>query len=201
MPSSWSTAAQLSSFVTAASPGARSTACSNVSEKAVTQPWSRAPGDRTLARTRLQTGSRPRSCGSEPSCWRQVTTAVPRPFLHHRTERVDNLPLVATVWRILKRNGLITAQPHKRPRSSFIRFQAQLANQTWQVDSTPWQLEDGTPLEILNFLDDHPRLLLACTAFPTVKASDVVHPLYSAANEFGLPASLLSDNAAVFTAR
>src|ERR1700730_8890724 len=31
-------------------------------------------------------------------------------------------PSVATIWRILARRGLITPQPHKRPRSSFIRF-------------------------------------------------------------------------------
>ena len=125
----------------------------------------------------------------------------PQTILHHLAGRVDKLPSASTVWRILKRKGLITPQPHKRPRSSFIRFEAQLPNETWQVDSTPWQLQDGTPLEILNFLDDHSRLLLASLAFLTVKASDVVHAFHSAANEFGLPASLLSDNAAVFTAR
>ncbi len=38
------------------------------------------------------------------------------------------LPSVSTVWRILRRNGLITPQPRKRPRSSFIRFHAQLPN-------------------------------------------------------------------------
>jgi transposase InsO family protein len=35
----------------------------------------------------------------------------------------------------------------------------------------------------------------------TVKSADPVHALYSASNTFGLPASLLSDNAAVFTGR
>ena len=125
----------------------------------------------------------------------------PQTILHQLAECVDKPPSVSTVWRILKRHGLITPQPHKRPRSSFIRFEASLPNETWQVDSTPWQLADGRPLEILNFLDDHSRLLLASTAFPTVKAGDVVHAFHAAANEFGLPASLLSDNAAVFTAK
>lgn len=74
------------------------------------------------------------------------------------------------MWRILKRNGLITPQPQKRPRSSFIRFVAKLPNETWQVDATPWQLADGRPVEILNFEDDHSRLFLASLAFPTVRA-------------------------------
>jgi transposase InsO family protein len=108
---------------------------------------------------------------------------------------------VATIWRILKRNGLITAQPQKRPRSSFIRFVAQLPNETWQVDATPWQLADGRPVEILNFEDDHSRLFLASRAFSSIRAGDVVDTFHAAAREYDLPASLLSDNAAVFTGR
>src|SRR3989449_2023407 len=127
--------------------------------------------------------------------------AGPETIAHHLLGRVEKVPSVATVWRILKRNGLITPQPHKRPRSSFIRFEAKLPNETWQLDSTPWQLADGSPVEILNFLDDKSRVALASTSFPTLKASDVVRVFYSASNTFGLPASLLSDNAAVFTAR
>ena len=125
----------------------------------------------------------------------------PQTILHHLIGRVAELPSAATVWRILKRNGLITPQPHKRPRSSFVRFEAQLPNETWQVDATPWQLADGTAVELLNLEDDHSRLFLNSTAFATIKAVDVVKVFYSASNRFGLPASLLSDNAAVFTAK
>jgi hypothetical protein len=78
---------------------------------------------------------------------------------------------------------------------------AKLPNETWQVDATPWQLADGRPVEILNFEDDHSRLFLASRAFPTVRAGDVVDTFHAAAREFDLPASLLSDNAAVFTGR
>jgi len=127
--------------------------------------------------------------------------AGPETIAHHLIGSVSKLPSVATIWRILKRNGLITPQPHKRPRSSFIRFEAKLPNETWQLDATPWQLADGSAVEILNFLDDKSRLALASTGFPTVKAADVVRVFHSASNTFGLPASLLSDNAAVFTAR
>src|SRR5713226_2627647 len=127
--------------------------------------------------------------------------AGPETIAHHLKGQVDKLPSVATVWRILKRNGLITPQPHKRPKSSFIRFEAQLPNETWQLDATPWQLADDSPVEILNFLDDKSRVALASQALLTVKAADPVHVFHSASNTFGLPASLLSDNAAVFTAR
>ncbi len=122
-------------------------------------------------------------------------------ILHHLQGRVRTTPSAATIWRILKRQGLITPQPHKRPRNSFIRFEAKLPNETWQIDSTPWLLADGSPVEILNLLDDHSRLLLASITFRTVKAGDVVHAFHRAADEFGAPASMLTDNAAVFTGR
>ncbi|TMG62831.1 MAG: IS481 family transposase [Chloroflexi bacterium] len=127
--------------------------------------------------------------------------AGPQTILYHLARQSRGGPSAATIWRILKRNGLITAQPHKRPRSSFIRFVAKLPNETWQLDSTPWQLADGTPVEILNLLDEHSRIGLASTCFLTVKALDVVRVFRTASNTFGLPASLLSDNAAVFTGR
>jgi transposase InsO family protein len=127
--------------------------------------------------------------------------AGPDTIAHYLIGQVERVPSVATVWRILKRNGLIVPQPHKRPKSSFIRFEAQLPNETWQLDSTPWQLTDNSPVEILNFIDDKSRVALASKALVTVKSADPVHVLHSASNTFGLPASLLSDNAAVFTGR
>jgi len=127
--------------------------------------------------------------------------AGPQTILHHLQGRFDQPPSAATVWRILKRKGLIRPQPHKRPRSSFVRFEAQLPNETWQCDATPWQLAHGSPVEILNLLDDHSRLFLGSTAFQTVKAADVVEAFFAASDSYGLPASFLSDNAAVFSGR
>lgn len=120
---------------------------------------------------------------------------------YHLQSRLQEVPSVTTIWRILKRQGLVTPEPHKRPRASFIRFEAQLPNETWQVDCTPWQLAGGRPVEILNFIDDKSRLALACNCFRTVKGLDVVQVFYAAASTFGLPASLLSDNGAIFTGR
>src|SRR5207253_6050946 len=104
---------------------------------------------------------------------------------------------VTTICRILHRHGLITPQPHKPPRSSFIRFEAQLPNELWQTDATHWTLAGGATVEILNLIDDHSRLALASVAFPTVKAADVAEAFFTAARAYGLPAALLSDNGAV----
>jgi transposase InsO family protein len=121
---------------------------------------------------------------------------------YHLAKDTSGLPTpsISTIWRILKRQGLITPEPQKRPRSSLIRFEADLPNETWQTDITHWQLAGGEHAEILNLIDDHSRLFLASEAYTTVKAKDVVDSFHKAASLHGLPASLLSDNGAVFTA-
>jgi len=125
----------------------------------------------------------------------------PQTIAHHLRLQHPDVPSVATIWRILKRHGLITPQPHKRPRSSFVRFEAALPNQMWQSDFTHWQLADGSGVEILNYLDDHSRLLLACNAFTTVKGADVVESFHLAGTTHGYPAALLTDNGAVYSGK
>jgi len=118
----------------------------------------------------------------------------------HLAERFEQVPSVSTIWRVLKREGLVVSQPQKRPRSSLIRFEAELPNEMWQADVTHWTLAGAGHAEILNMLDDHSRLFLASRAFPTVKAADVVDVFRMAIALHGAPASLLCDNGAVFTA-
>src|SRR5262249_8222445 len=117
---------------------------------------------------------------------------------YHLAQHGKDVPSVSTIWRILRREGLIIAQPQKRPLCSRIRFEADLPNQMWQADITAFQLASGEVIEILNLIDDHSRLHLGCDAYRRVKAADVVASFHKAAQLHGLPASLLSDNAAVF---
>jgi transposase InsO family protein len=93
---------------------------------------------------------------------------------------------------------LVVPEPRKRPRCSLLRFEAQLPNEMWQADITAWQLADGRSVEILDLIDDHSRLHLGCDAYERVRAADVVASFHKAAELHGLPASLLSDNGAVF---
>jgi transposase InsO family protein len=118
---------------------------------------------------------------------------------HHLQLRFGASPSRPTIWRILKASGLIIPQPHKRPKSSWIRFEAQLPNEMWQADSTHWQLADGSDVEILNLIDDHSRFCLASLAHPTIKAADVLEAFTTAGQSYGYPARLLTDNAAVFS--
>jgi len=118
---------------------------------------------------------------------------------HHLREAGLEPPSMASIWRTLRRHHLITPQPHKRPRSSFIRFEAALPNEMWQSDVTHWHLAEGTGVEILNYLDDHSRYAFRSVAFPTVKAADVVEVFFDAGEAYGFPASLLTDNGAVYS--
>ena len=122
----------------------------------------------------------------------------PHTIAHHLALRTEDVPSVATIWRVLKRHGLITPQPQKRPKASFIRFAAQLPNELWQADTTHWHLADGSGVEILNCIDDHSRLLLVSDTFVTVKAADVVYSFAAAWTTYGLPAAVLTDNGAIF---
>jgi transposase InsO family protein len=110
-------------------------------------------------------------------------------------------PSTSTIRRILHTAGLITPEPRKRPKSSYLRFEAAQPNETWQSDFTHWRLADGTDIEILNWLDDHSRFLLSCTAHRPVTGDDVVTTFLATTEEHGIPASTLTDNGRVYTAR
>src|SRR5438270_1236891 len=110
-------------------------------------------------------------------------------------------PAPATISRILTRAGMVSPQPRKRPRSSYLRFEMAQPNEMWQSDFIHWRLADGGDVEILNWLDDHSRYLLSCTAHQPVTGDDVVAVLLQNVDEYGAPASTLTDNGSVYTSR
>jgi transposase InsO family protein len=121
--------------------------------------------------------------------------------IHYHLSLTDPCPpSVSTIWRILKRRGFVTPQPHKRPKSSYISFEALLANEMWQSDVTFFELRGGTKIEIVNFLDDFSRVCVASKVVAVTSAPDVVATLYEAGRVWGLPASLLTDNGCIYTA-
>lgn len=110
-------------------------------------------------------------------------------------------PAESTISRILTRAGLVTPTPKKRPKSSIQRFAALQPNETWQSDFTHWRLADGTDIEIINWLDDHSRLLLSLQAHPRITGDIVIDTFTANINEYGPPQSTLTDNGTVYTAR
>jgi transposase InsO family protein len=118
---------------------------------------------------------------------------------YHLGLRHERVPSISTIWRVLRRRGLVTPQPHKRPRSSWVRFEAQLPNECWQSDVTHWRLADQTEVEIVNFLDDHSRLAVASRVHRVATAPKVLEVFREAGARWGYPAALLTDNGCVYT--
>ncbi len=119
----------------------------------------------------------------------------------HLLREQSRAPAVSTIWRILTARGFVTPQPHKRPKSSYLRFAAEQPNERWQADITHWSLADGTGVEILNMLDDHSRLCLDSHAVRVFSSPDVDRRFRATTGLYGDPASVLTDNGAVFTGR
>jgi transposase InsO family protein len=118
---------------------------------------------------------------------------------YHLCQAHTEVPSVSTIWRVLRRRGFVVAQPHKRPRSSWTRFEATLPNECWQSDVTHWRLGDDTEVEIVNFLDDHSRLAMASRVLARASAPAVLEVFRQAAATWGAPAALLTDNGCVYT--
>jgi transposase InsO family protein len=112
----------------------------------------------------------------------------------------------ATIHRILTRHGAVTPEPRKKPKSSYIRFEAAMPNETWQSDFTHYRLTrpDGRPgadVEIISWLDDCTRYALHVTAHPRITTPIVTRTFREAAGQHGIPASTLTDNGMVYTVR
>lgn len=132
---------------------------------------------------------------------------------HHHAQTVSR----ATINRILTRAGTVKADPSKRPKNSYLRFEADQPNETWQADFTHYRLQDGTrhithrggvrridngtDVEILTWLDDCSRYALSVTAHKPVTGPIVLATFRKATATYGFPASTLTDNGRVFTVR
>ncbi|TYL49660.1 IS481 family transposase [Nocardioides sp. BGMRC 2183] len=125
---------------------------------------------------------------------------------HHHGVRLSR----ATIHRILTRHGTVTPEPNKRPKSSYIRFEAEQPNETWQSDFTHYRLartddpagtNTGVDVEVITWLDDHSRYALHISAHPRITATIVAATFTETAGQHGYPASTLTDNGMVYTVR
>lgn len=111
------------------------------------------------------------------------------------------VPSVATIHRVLVRRGLVVAQPHKRPRSAWRRFEWPKPNGAWQIDATRWVLAGGREVWIMDLLDDHSRVLLAARVGSGPSGALAWEAFCEASRRWGLPAHVMSDNGTCFTGR
>jgi transposase InsO family protein len=161
----------------------------SLSRAPTTRPGATPPATVELVlRLRKQLDEAGLDAGADTICW----------HLQH-SHRLDVSR--ATINRILVRAGVVTPDPSKRPKSSYIRFEAEMPNECWQSDFTHYRLADGSDVEILSWLDDCSRYALSVTAHPRVSGPLVLAAFRAAVAEHGVPASTLTDNGMVFTTR
>jgi transposase-like protein len=108
------------------------------------------------------------------------------------------VPSLSTIHRALVRRGLVVPEPHKRPRSSWRRFEWPRPNDAWQIDATRWLLADGDEVWIMDLLDDHSRLALAARVCAGPSAAAAWGAFCDATRYGGLPAHVMSDNGTCF---
>jgi transposase InsO family protein len=131
----------------------------------------------------------------------QGLDAGPQSIAWHLWQHHQVTVSAATISRYLTRAGLVTPDPAKRPRSSYVRFEADMPNECWQSDFTHYRLAGGAGAEILTWLDDHSRYALSLTAHAAVTGGAVLAAFRAACARYGPPASTLTDNGTVFTTR
>jgi transposase InsO family protein len=132
--------------------------------------------------------------------------AGPKTIVWHLAKHRGITVSRATVARVLSREGLVTSQPRKRPKSSYVRFEAEMPNECWQADMTHYELaaragRPGRSVEILTFMDDHSRTVMDMSCHEHVTGAIVLVAFRRAVQRHGIPASTLTDNGLIFTTR
>jgi transposase len=124
--------------------------------------------------------------------------AGPDTIAWHLTHHHHLVVSRSTIARTLARAGLVVPEPRKRPKSSYIRFEATMPNECWQSDFTHYRLTrpDGTPgaeVEIISWLDDCTRYALHVSAHRRVTGPIVLSTFRETLATHGIPASTLTD--------
>lgn len=122
----------------------------------------------------------------------------PSTIRSHLHLRHGSAPSEATIWRTLRDRGFIVAQPNKAPKSAGRRFQADRSNEMWQIDATQHTLADGATAEAIDVIDDCSRVLVASRAVDVCTTANSWETLCQAAQQWGWPERLLSDNGMAF---
>jgi transposase InsO family protein len=110
------------------------------------------------------------------------------------------VPSVITVHRILVRRGFVTPQPEKRPKSSWRRYEAPAPNEWWQMDAMDWFTLSGMG-SVFNVLDDHSRVVCRSRAAAAATGEEAWTTFCQAAQGWGLPAGVLTDNGLCFSGK
>lgn len=115
---------------------------------------------------------------------------------------VDPVPSRSSIYRCLKRHGLIELRRRRRRREEFRRWQREHPMQLWQMDVMGGiLLDDGTELKVVTGIDDHSRYCIAAGLVKRATSKAVCQVLAESLRRYGVPDEILTDNGKVFTGR
>lgn len=112
-----------------------------------------------------------------------------------------SLPSRSTINRVFDARGLLTKTPQRRPRRRYRRFERDHVNSLWQFDGFEYRLADGTKVVVLHLTDDCSRVDLALQCAASENGEDIWTTFCIAAERYGLPAQVLTDNGTGFSGR
>ncbi|WP_188744562.1 hypothetical protein [Agromyces bauzanensis] len=131
--------------------------------------------------------------------------AGPKSIWHAGVDEAEfpgSIPSVSTIARIpagaAGNTGVVDANPRKRPRSSFIRFQRAAAMAMWQLDAFEYKLTDSerTKVTVYQLVDDSTGFDVGTAVFPSPEnGQDAIATVGAAIDAYGVLQELLSDYA------
>jgi transposase InsO family protein len=110
-------------------------------------------------------------------------------------------PAARTIHRILVREGMVLAEPAKRPRSSLRRFTFPATDDCWQIDAFNHRLANGHAVVVFQLIDDHSRSEVGTLAWPAEETAGAWECVSRAIRQYGPPRMLLSDNGLAFSGK
>jgi transposase InsO family protein len=127
----------------------------------------------------------------------------PRRIEHQLARRgVDPVPARSSIYRCLRRHGLIELRRRRKRRDEFRRWERERPMQLWQMDVMGGvQLDDGSELKVVTGLDDHSRFCVAAGLVTRATSKAVCQVLSASLTRYGIPDEILTDNGKCFTGR
>ena len=127
----------------------------------------------------------------------------PRRIEHElRRGGCEPMPSRSSIYRCLKRHGLIELRRRRRGRDEYRRWERERPMQLWQMDVMGGVLlHDGTELKVVTGVDDHSRFCVAAGLVRKATSKAVCEVLGASLRTHGIPDEILTDNGKVFTGR
>jgi len=124
--------------------------------------------------------------------------------LEHQLRRhgLQPVPSRSSIYRCLRRHGLIELRRRRKRRDEFRRWERDRPMQLWQMDVMGGvELDDGTELKMVTGVDDHSRFCVAAGLVRRATSKAVCEVLGASLRRWGIPDEILTDNGRCFTGR